>query len=112
MSVSPSGARFVVTHVASTLRPHIFGFNTARSVADDPLFEVRNGEGVTTRRFHITQEGDAVPFRDLRMANAALSGTQATLGTIGASGPATAAQNQWLRVRNNAGAVRWIPVWV
>lgn len=38
-------------------------------------------------------------------------GSAATLGTIGASGPATAGQNTWLRVLDSTGATAWIPVW-
>jgi hypothetical protein len=37
-------------------------------------------------------------------------GATATLGTIGGSGPATAAQNEWLKVKVN-GNVRYIPLW-
>jgi hypothetical protein len=38
-------------------------------------------------------------------------GATPTLGTIGATGPATAAQHKWLRVMDSAGAACWIPVW-
>lgn len=38
-------------------------------------------------------------------------GAAPTLGTIGGSGPATAAQNTWLRVLDSTGAAAWIPVW-
>lgn len=38
-------------------------------------------------------------------------GATATLGTIGGSGPTTAAQNSWLRVLDSTGAACWIPVW-
>ena len=37
-------------------------------------------------------------------------GVAPTLGTIGGSGPATAAQNQWLRVNIN-GTTMFLPVW-
>ena len=38
-------------------------------------------------------------------------GAAPTLGTIGGSGPATAAQNTWLRMVDSAGAAFWVPVW-
>jgi hypothetical protein len=38
-------------------------------------------------------------------------GAAATLGTIGGSGPATAAQNTWMRVLDSAGAAFWVPAW-
>ena len=38
-------------------------------------------------------------------------GAAATLGTIGGTGPATAAQNSWMRVLDSAGAPGWSPVW-
>lgn len=38
-------------------------------------------------------------------------GAAPTLGTIGGSGPATAGQNSWLRIRDSAGAACWVPVW-
>jgi hypothetical protein len=38
-------------------------------------------------------------------------GAAATLGTIGGSGPSTAAQNSWERRLDSTGAVCWVPVW-
>lgn len=38
-------------------------------------------------------------------------GAPPTLGTIGATGPATAAQNSWMRVLDSAGNACWVPVW-
>jgi hypothetical protein len=38
-------------------------------------------------------------------------GAAPTLGTIGGSGPATAAQNAWLRALDSTGATIWIPIW-
>lgn len=37
-------------------------------------------------------------------------GAAATLGTIGGSGPVSAAQNSWIQITSNAGAY-WVPVW-
>jgi len=48
---------------------------------------------------------------DLVYATTALGGGAApTFGTIGGSGPATAAQNSWLKVRINA-TDSYIPIW-
>jgi len=38
-------------------------------------------------------------------------GATPTFGTIGGAGPATAAQNTWMRVIDSAGAAFWVPVW-
>jgi len=38
-------------------------------------------------------------------------GAAPTLGTIGGSGPAAAAQNTWLRMLDSAGVACWVPVW-
>lgn len=38
-------------------------------------------------------------------------GAAPTLGTIGGSGPVTAAQNTWLRMKDSGGAIIWLPVW-
>lgn len=38
-------------------------------------------------------------------------GAAPTVGTIGGSGPATAAQNSWMRVLDSNGVAFWVPVW-
>lgn len=38
-------------------------------------------------------------------------GSSATLGTIGGTGPATAGQNTWMRVKDSTGATFWVPAW-
>ena len=38
-------------------------------------------------------------------------GASATLGTIGGSGPATAAQNTWMKFFDSAGNGFWVPAW-
>ena len=38
-------------------------------------------------------------------------GATPTFGTIGGSGPATAAQNTWMRALDSAGAAFWVPAW-
>lgn len=40
------------------------------------------------------------------------AGAAATLGTIGAPGPGTAAQDSWQQVRVADGSVRWVPLWI
>jgi len=46
------------------------------------------------------------------VAQAALGGGAApTFGTIGGTGPGTAAQNAWLRFRDSGGTVTFIPCW-
>ena len=38
-------------------------------------------------------------------------GSAPTLGTIGGSGPATAGQDTWMRILDNAGVPFWVPAW-
>ena len=38
-------------------------------------------------------------------------GAAPTLGTIGGTGPTTAAQNTWMRVLDSGGAAFWVPAW-
>lgn len=38
-------------------------------------------------------------------------GAAPTFGTIGGAGPATAAQNAWMRVIDSTGAAFWVPAW-
>lgn len=38
-------------------------------------------------------------------------GATPTLGTIGGSGPASAAQNSWLLLKDSTGASFWVPAW-
>lgn len=38
-------------------------------------------------------------------------GAAPTVGTIGGTGPATAAQNSWMRVLDSGGAAFWVPAW-
>lgn len=51
---------------------------------------------------------------DLQWTKALVSlggGAAPTLGTIGGSGPSTAAQNSWMRAIDSTGAAFWVPVW-
>lgn len=38
-------------------------------------------------------------------------GAAPTFGTVGGSGPATAAQNTWMRIVDSTGATFWVPAW-
>lgn len=51
---------------------------------------------------------------DLKWGKALIAlggGAGPTFGTIGGSGPATAAQNSWMRVLDSTGAAFWVPAW-
>jgi hypothetical protein len=51
---------------------------------------------------------------DIRWGKALVAlggGAAPTVGTIGGSGPATAAQNSWLRLQDSAGNACWVPIW-
>jgi hypothetical protein len=51
---------------------------------------------------------------DIELGKALVSlggGASATLGTISASGPATAGQNAWMQFADNSGNTMWVPVW-
>mgnify|MGYP001599399497 CR=1 FL=1 len=66
--------------------------------------------GLTTADAVILADGGG----DIRWGNALVAlggGSAPTLGTIGGSGPATAAQNTWMRVIDSAGAAFWVPAW-
>lgn len=63
----------------------------------------------TSDQIEIAADGD-----DIRWGRALIAlggGAVPTLGTIGGSGPATAAQNSWMRVIDSGGAAFWVPVW-
>jgi hypothetical protein len=56
--------------------------------------------------------GDAIGEIQIKKPLVSLGGGAApTMGTIGGSGPASAAQNAWVRFLDSAGAVFWIPAW-
>lgn len=63
-----------------------------------------------------TTSGNIVltPAGDIKWGKALVAlggGATATLGTIGATGPAAAAQNTWMRVLDSTGAAFWVPAW-
>lgn len=68
---------------------------------------VAGGSAVITNNYALWVDSGIVRWDDpIAMGG----GAAATLGTIGGSGPAAAAQNQWLRVNVN-GTANYIPVW-
>lgn len=67
-------------------------------------------------RIIVTAAGaiNLLPGTDIKWGKALVAlggGAAPTLGTIGGGGPATAAQNSWMRVLDSAGAAFWVPVW-
>jgi hypothetical protein len=79
------------------------GINAAGTV-------VKKCIGVTSSD-RVQISGDALDIQ-WGVALVALGGGAApTLGTIGGSGPVTAAQNSWMRVVDSAGAAFWVPAW-
>jgi hypothetical protein len=85
-----------------------------------------NGAGTVGVGVDITTDG-TIAFKTRAFADTAIiacsafktttalvalgGGATPTLGTIGASGPTTAAQNTWLRLLDSTGAAFWVPAW-
>lgn len=89
--------------------------------------EISNTAGAT-RRIVLTGSNGGNPKVDVSAGNLQLGGTATeiqwqkalvalgggaapTFGTIGGAGPATAAQNTWMRVADTTGAIFWVPAW-
>jgi hypothetical protein len=53
----------------------------------------------------------ALTFQTTTAIVAAGGGAAPTFTTIGGSGPATAAQNGWMKMLDSTGAACWVPVW-
>jgi predicted RecA/RadA family phage recombinase len=77
-----------------------------------------NVAGSTTLSLIQADAGDRIFVapggQDIRWGTALVAlggGAAPTFGTIGGSGPATAAQNTWMRVVDSGGAAFWVPVW-
>ena len=81
----------------------IYGRNAADS-ANLQMLDVTAGN-----RVRIAGGGDDIQWGTVLIAMG--GGATPTLGTIGGSGPATAAQNSWMRVIDSTGAAFWVPVW-
>jgi hypothetical protein len=63
---------------------------------------------------NVVQGGQLSVGGDVKFGTALVAlggGSAPTLGTIGGAGPATAAQNSWLKVLDSTGAACWLPVW-
>jgi hypothetical protein len=75
--------------------------------------QATNAGGLVTH-LQLMEDGDfevlSTAYLDIKRPVALGGGAAPTLGTIGGSGPATAAQNEWVEIKVN-GNVRWIPVW-
>lgn len=77
------------------------------TVSSDVIEVGQAGNNVTIYGDQVRIGGDL-----LTQALIALGGGAApTLGTIGGSGPAAAAQNSWARFLDAAGAAYWVPAW-
>jgi hypothetical protein len=92
--------------------------NTAGNVTAEILDQVPStplaSRTLIRSRTAANQETLAAAGQDLQIGRAltALGGGSApTLGTIGGSGPGTAAQNTWLRLIDASGAAFYVPVW-
>src|SRR5690606_11332749 len=59
-------------------RPHIFGFGTARTASNDPIFELWSGATVASRVFWVDKDGDLT-----------LSGGVISAGTVRVQGGGT-----------------------
>ena len=75
----------------------LIGVNGSNQVAvgDAAVRHIVNGSDIQWGKALVALGGGAAP----------------TLGTIGGSGPATAAQNTWMRVLDSTGAAFWVPAW-
>jgi len=75
----------------------LIGINGSNQVAvgDAAVRHIINGSDIQWGKALVALGGGAAP----------------TLGTIGGSGPATAAQNTWMRVLDSTGAAFWVPAW-
>ena len=69
--------------------------NNAAQIGDPGFKTLLNGSDIQWGKALVALGGGAAP----------------TVGTIGGSGPAVAAQNTWLRVLDSTGAACWLPVW-
>lgn len=98
-SVATAGNGDIVTPTSKALRSaNNAGTNTFQMVASNASDQVvlsPDGNDIKWGKALVSLGGGAAP----------------TLGTIGGSGPAAAAQNSWMRVIDASGAAFWVPVW-
>lgn len=84
-------------------------FSTANAVRRGMILDSSNLFYVGDTNVRTVLEGSDIQWNKALVALG--GGAAPTVGTIGGSGPATAAQNSWLRVLDSTGAAAWIPVW-
>ena len=77
------------------------------------VINFNNGDVTLTHSAGLLTASDpiAVPYLEVGTTAALGGGAAPTLGTIGGSGPATAAQNQWLKFTVTGSGTFWVPVW-
>jgi hypothetical protein len=97
---SPSGGdALVISNVAGATRyVTIIGSNGGNPIIDVSAGALRLSGGTA----------------DIQWGKALIAlggGAAPTLGTIGGAGPATAAQNSWMRALDSAGNAFWVPAW-
>ena len=73
--------------------------------------DIGNGTGDSPRNIFAEANISSPEFQTTTALVALGGGAAATLGTIGGSGPATAAQNSWLRMVDSTGAAIWVAAW-
>jgi len=85
--------------------------NGYRSIvaAGNNSFVLIKGVDVGSDAVHLAPAGNEIVWG--RALVALGGGAAPTFGTIGGSGPATAAQNKWMQVKDSAGATFWVPIW-
>ena len=74
--------------------------------ADPVVAALSAGDGIT-----ITNGAGSITITWNAAEVATGGGASATLGTIGGSGPATSTMNDWLKVTDAGGNIRFIPAW-
>lgn len=113
MQISPNGQQ--VTISGNIVAPVSF-LSVGTTPATGGTLRLPNNNSIRWR--NAANTGDVLLFMDntdtLAVTNVTApalgGGAVPTLGTIGGTGPAAAAQNQWLKVFVN-GAARFIPLW-
>lgn len=98
VSSSPANGQLNLTNNAPTA-------GIGLDFATDGLLKIR------TRAQSADAAISALTFQTMTALVALGGGAAPTFGTIGGSGPATAAQNTWLLMKDSTGASFWVPAW-